>query len=144
MTATADIVTSEVDHALLVPNAALRFVPEKTGKPAASASDNRGITGALVPHRRRRGGSGGDESGAAVTAGSQQTLYVLDADGNPKAITVTVGETNGTMTAITGGALKPGMRVITGQLSGKAGVSGGKGGPAGSAGASRSGGRRGG
>jgi HlyD family secretion protein len=127
MTATADIVTSETNHVLLVPNAALRFVPEKAA-PAAAPSNDSGITGALVPHRRRRGGSsGGDDTVAALTAGGQHNVYVLDANGDPKPVKVTIGQTNGTMTAITGGDLKPGMKVITGQLSGKKGVSGGKG-----------------
>lgn len=148
MTATADIITNQVDNALLVPNAALRFVPEKTDQPAAKESG--GITGAIVPQRRRRGGGagGGDDTAPAITAGGKHTVYVLDAEGKPQPIEVTVGLSNGTMTAITGGNLKPGMKVITGQLSGKKGVSSGTGAAAGSAGANRSagggGGRRGG
>jgi HlyD family secretion protein len=144
MTATADIVTAEVHNALLVPNAALRFVPEKADQPAAKETG--GITGAIVPRRRHRGGGAGDEGAAAVTQGGKHVVYVLDADGKPKPIEVTVGMTNGTMTAITGGDLKPGMKIITGQLSGKKGVSAGTGAAAGSAGANRSaggGGRRG-
>jgi HlyD family secretion protein len=125
MTATADIVTARVDNALLVPNAALRFVPEDTSAPTAAAS-GQGITGALVPRRRRRGGNNGDTA-AAITAGGKHTVYILGEDGKPKPIEVTVGKTNGTVTAITGGNLKPGMRIITGQLSGKKGVSGGTG-----------------
>jgi len=146
MTATADIVTSQIDNALLVPNAALRFVPEKAGGNAPAASGSGGITGALVPHRRRRGGDSGSDTAAAVTQGAQHVVYVLGGDGKPKPVKVTIGQTNGTLTAVTGGDLKPGMRVITGQLSGKKGLTGGKGGPAGSAGANRSagGGRRGG
>jgi len=141
MTATADIITSQQDNVLLVPNAALRFVPEKAGQ-ATAKQGNEGITGALVPRRRRRGGDNGAEGAAAITAGGRHTVYVLDAKGDPKPVEVTVGESNGTMTAITGGGLKPGMRVITGQLSGKKGVSGGTGRAAGSAGAQRSGGGR--
>ncbi|MGN6374139.1 MAG: efflux RND transporter periplasmic adaptor subunit [Sphingomonas sp.] len=121
MTATADIVTSKQDKVLLVPNAALRFVPQNGAK--AGPSGGGGITGALVPRRRRSGSDGGDT--AAVTTGSRQTIYVLGADGKPQPISVTTGETNGTETAITSGNLKPGMKVITGQLSGKQGVSGG-------------------
>lgn len=146
MTATADIVTAEVDHALLVPNAALRFIPEKAAQPAAKESG--GITGAIVPrrHRRSSGSGSGSDAAAAVTEGGKHTVYVLDADGKPRAVEVTVGVTNGTMTAITGGNLKAGMNIITGQLSGKKGVSSGTGAATGSAGAERkagSGGRRG-
>jgi HlyD family secretion protein len=120
MTATADIVTSEQNNVLLVPNAALRFVPETTPAASASASGG-GITGALVPHRRR---GASDTTAPTPTSGGQQTVYVLGADGKPQPIAVTAGQTNGSETAITGGDLKAGMKVITGQLSGKAGVSG--------------------
>ncbi|TPG13490.1 efflux RND transporter periplasmic adaptor subunit [Sphingomonas koreensis] len=145
MTATADIVTMQQDNVLLVPNAALRFVPEDTSDvPAASGSG--GITGALVPRRGRRGaGAASGVDATAIVNGSQQTVYVLDETGKPKPVKVTTGASNGTLTAITGGDLKPGMKVITGQLSGKEGVSGGKGAAAGAAGGNRSagGGRRG-
>lgn len=121
MTATADIITAAQSNALLVPNAALRFTPQAADTPAASASG--GITGALVPQRGRRGGrgGGGGQTGAdtSIAAGGQQTVYVEDASGTPKPIKVTTGATNGTMTVVTGGDLKEGMRVITGQLSGK-------------------------
>ncbi|MGN6271279.1 MAG: efflux RND transporter periplasmic adaptor subunit [Sphingomonas sp.] len=140
MTATADIVTQQVDHALLVPNAALRFVPESTDKAAASDSGG-GITSALVPRRRGRSNDKGGDGATALNAGGQHTVYVLDADGKPQPIKVTIGQTNGTMTVVTSGDLKPGMKVITGQLSGKQGVSGGKG--AGSGGSRSGGGRRG-
>ena len=140
MTATADIVTSQVNNALLVPNAALRFVPEKADAAAASG-ESAGIAGALVPRRRRRGGDDGSDGATALNAGGQHTVYVLDAEGNPKPVSVTIGQTNGTVTVVTGGDLKPGMRVITGQLSGKKGVSEGKGAAAGGGG-NRSGGSR--
>jgi len=39
-------------------------------------------------------------------------------------VQVTTGDTNGTDTEITGGDLKPGMKVITGQLAAEAGGSG--------------------
>ena len=140
MTATADIVTSQVNNALLVPNAALRFVPEKADAAAASG-ESAGIAGALVPRRRRRGGDDGSDGATALNAGGQHTVYVVDAEGNPKPVSVTIGQTNGTVTVVTGGDLKPGMRVITGQLSGKKGVSEGKGAAAGGGG-NRSGGSR--
>ncbi|HEX7656199.1 MAG TPA: efflux RND transporter periplasmic adaptor subunit, partial [Sphingomonas sp.] len=74
MTATADIVTSQVNNALLVPNAALRFVPEKADAAAASG-ESAGIAGALVPRRRRRGGDDGSDGATALNAGGQHTVY---------------------------------------------------------------------
>lgn len=112
MTATADIVTTQKNDVLLVPNAALRFKPSTADGAAASSSG--GIAGALVP-RRPRSGNGADKS-ATVGRGGKQTVYVKGADGTPTAVSVTTGETNGSLTEVTGGDLKPGMEVITGQL----------------------------
>ncbi|WP_313809222.1 efflux RND transporter periplasmic adaptor subunit [Sphingobium sp.] len=108
MTATADIVTQELHDVLLVPNSALRF------KPSTGTSDG-GITSQIVPgpRRFRRGGANRQVS---FGVGSSQTVYVVGADGNPKAVQVIVGASDGARTVITGGDLKPGMRVITGQL----------------------------
>ena len=109
MTATADIVTQQLSNVLLVPNAALRF------KPSTGAGQGGGITSQIVPgpRRFRRGGANRQVS---FGIGSSQTVYVVGEDGNPKAVQVTVGASDGARTAITGGGLKPGMRVITGQL----------------------------
>ncbi|MEG3087384.1 efflux RND transporter periplasmic adaptor subunit [Sphingomonas sp. PB4P5] len=112
MTATADIVTTEKNNVLLVPNAALRFTP--ADPKASTASGGGGITSALAPPRPRRSGTAARAT--SVARGGRQTVYVKNADGTPKAIEITTGETNGTMTEVTGGGLTPGMDVITGQL----------------------------
>lgn len=111
MTATADIVTTAKPNVLLVPNAALRFKPADTGASGGSS----GIAGALVPRPRRRGGANSGK-GETVKRGGAQTVYVLDAEGTPKPVDITTGESNGSMTEVLGGALKPGDKVITGQL----------------------------
>ncbi|MET0246559.1 MAG: efflux RND transporter periplasmic adaptor subunit [Sphingomonas sp.] len=122
MTATAEITTKARDNVLLVPNAALRFTPAATDSSAGKAND-KGIAGALVPTRPRRGG-GGAEKSATRGRGAQQQVYVLGADGTPQPVAVTTGETDGSVTEVTGGDLKPGMKVITGQMaSGEAGKS---------------------
>ncbi|MEJ7933620.1 efflux RND transporter periplasmic adaptor subunit [Sphingobium sp. AN558] len=106
MTATADIVTQELRDVLLVPNAAMRFKP--------SAGKGRGgITSVLPgPGRMRRGSA----RQVSFGAGSSQTVYVIGEDGEPKPIQIVIGASDGARTVVTGGALKPGMRVITGQL----------------------------
>lgn len=107
MTATADIVTQELHDVLLVPNSALRFKP-------SAARQGGGITSVLPgPGRMRRGGGKREVS---IGAGSSQTVYVVGEDGKPKAVQVTVGASDGARTVISGGDLKAGMRVITGQL----------------------------
>jgi len=108
MTATASIITKQLQSALLVPNAALRFNPN------AGGAKTGGITSSLMPGPRR----GGNRAARSVSfgAGSSQTVYVLGDDGTPQPVQVTVGDSDGSRTAITGGDLKAGMKVITGQL----------------------------
>ncbi|SFR83077.1 efflux RND transporter periplasmic adaptor subunit [Sphingomonas jatrophae] len=105
MTATADIVTTEKNNVLLVPNAALRFNPNSGGGAAS-----RGAGGALMMGPRR-GARPARE--VAIGRGSKQEIYVLGADGAPKPVEVTVGDSDGSQTEVSGPALRPGMRVIT-------------------------------
>ncbi|WP_260599688.1 efflux RND transporter periplasmic adaptor subunit [Sphingomonas endolithica] len=133
MTATADIVTTARNNVLLVPSAALRFKPADPST-AGAAGGGGGIAGAIVPSRPRRGGSGGGGGGggtgagrsATIGRGGHQTVYVKDEAGQPKAVSVVTGDTNGSVTEVTGGDLKPGMEVITGQLSGNTATGGGQ------------------
>ncbi|RYE02676.1 MAG: efflux RND transporter periplasmic adaptor subunit, partial [Sphingomonadales bacterium] len=124
MTATAEITTKAKPNVLLVPNAALRFTPSLPG--ASSGGESKGsIAGSLVPSRPRRGNR--TESTANIAQGGKQTVYIVGEDGKPQAVEVTIGETNGTVTEITGGDLKPGAKVITGQLSAGGSGKGGSG-----------------
>ena len=109
MTATADIVTSDKQNVLLVPNAALRFKPTAAG---AAGGSSGGIAGSLTfrPRRDR------PERTAKLARGASQTVYVKDAAGKPQPVQVTTGDSNGTMTEVLSGNLKPGQQVITGQL----------------------------
>jgi len=118
MTATAEIVTTERRNVLLVPNAALRWSPERDA--AQASQQGGGVTSVLVP-RGGRGGRGGGRGGRAqrevsIGRGSRQTVYVLGADGTPTAVRVVVGESNGSVTEITGGDLREGQEVITARL----------------------------
>jgi HlyD family secretion protein len=115
MTATAEIVTTERANALLVPNAALRWSPERD---AASQRAQGGITSVLIPRRGRggRGGQGGGGREVSIGRGSRQTVYVLGADGTPSPVRVVVGESNGSETEITGGDLREGQEVVTARL----------------------------
>lgn len=111
MTATAEIVTTERQNVLLVPNAALRWSPERD----AANSKAGGVTSVLVPRIGRRGGRGGGRE-VSIGRGSRQTVYVLGADGNPQPVQIVVGESNGSETEITGGSLHEGQEVITARL----------------------------
>jgi HlyD family secretion protein len=119
MTATAEIITRAKPNVLLVPNAALRFRPGA----GQGASGQGGIAGALVPRGRRGGAGGAQPKEATMRRGAQQTVYILGEEGQPQPVQVTTGDTNGTVTEVTGGDLKPGMKVITGQLASEGGAS---------------------
>lgn len=134
MTATADITTSARQNVLLVPNAAFRFKPTE-----ASQQQSGGITSALGPPRLRRGQ---DQRGATVGRGGRQQLYVLQADGTIKQLTVTTGDTNGTETEVLGNDLQPGMKVVTGELVANAKRTQRRSGSSGAAGASSGGSQR--
>ena len=119
MTATAEITTTAKKGVLLVPNAALRFQPSD----AAAGQSGGGIASALGPPRFRRGNQ---ERSATIGKGATQSVYIQDADGSLKQLKVITGDTNGFMTEVTGGELKPGMKVVTGQLAPGASKKGGR------------------
>lgn len=119
MTATAEIVTTERQGALLIPNSALRFRPTADGAPSADAKKG-GMAGAILSGPPRRRGRGGDRS-ATIGRGSTQTVYVLGDNGQPRPVQVRIGESDGQVTEVIGGELKPGMNVITGQLASDSG-----------------------
>ena len=110
MTGTADITTLTRENALLVPNAALRFTPATTD--AAEKKSGSSVMGALMPRmpRQTRKPRPADSNSGA------QRVWVLQ-EGQPVAIDVQTGATNGRVTEVTGGALKAGMQVITEALS---------------------------
>jgi HlyD family secretion protein len=104
MTATATIVTARRDHVLLVPNAALRFTPPETAEPKQAGS----FVSRLLPRPpaepKKHNGS---------TASASPQVWVLDANQQPQPVPVEIGESNGRLTEIVAGDLKPGMAVIT-------------------------------
>ncbi len=118
MTATAEIVTSEKRDVLLVPNAALRFSPDAS----TTSGERSGVTKVLMPGPPR-GTAGSKTREVKIGRGSAQRVYVLDAQGEPEAVAVTTGDTNGTLTEVTGDSLREGAQVITGKLA-PAGASG--------------------
>lgn len=103
MTATATIVTAQRENALLVPNAALRFTPPQIN----AAKRNRSLISSLLPHRPDQPKQRNNMS----TSGSAQ-IWILTKNG-PQVVPVKTGVTNGRLTEIISGDLKPGMAVIT-------------------------------
>jgi len=113
MTATASILTAVRRNTMLIPNAALRFVPDGMIKPSSG-----GIFG---PPKSGKGGFGvaGQDKTATIGRGSLQTIYVIDGKDDPRPVKVSVGDTNGTLTSVTSDQLKLGMQVATGKLAQK-------------------------
>jgi HlyD family secretion protein len=105
MTATAEITVQHIADAILVPNAALRFTPPR---PQERESSHGGLLRALLPHppharsKRRE---------AAATDQTQPRVWVLR-NGRAASIPVTVGATDGVMTEVRGGSIKPGMALL--------------------------------
>jgi HlyD family secretion protein len=101
MTANVKILVDQRPNVLRVLNAALRYHPaSETPQPAG-------------------GGKGG--KGAAP----QQAVWSLDANNKPQRVVVTTGESDGTYTEVTSGALKDGDRVIVAEVAKATTASGG-------------------
>lgn len=105
MTATADILIKQVEDALLVPNAALRFNPQKSGPQTESS---RGFVSSLIPHPPVGSKPREDTGGANKNI---QHVWVLR-DGQAVAIAVNTGSTDGIVTEVTSANIEPGMSLI--------------------------------
>lgn len=121
MTATATIQTSERQPALLVPNTALRFTPSQAGEAGASSAPSGGsnIVSRLMP---RPPGSVARRSATPAgngNAGGARQLWVLR-DGQPVAVRVSAGASDGRRTEVSGAGLAEGDAVIVDQRSGAA------------------------
>jgi HlyD family secretion protein len=90
---------------VLVPNAALRFTPPAVQSEAASGGT---LISKLMPRPPRSGAKKGDEGGTARKA---QRVWTLR-DGQPAAIAIQSGATDGAMTEIVSGNIEPGVAVI--------------------------------
>lgn len=108
MTGTAEIIATRRDNVLLVPNAALRFSPAAQGKTQKSSG---GFLGRMMPRPPRQ-----TAQRAPVSKGESQRVWTLR-EGEPVAVSVTVGPTDGRMTEVTGGDVHEGMQVVTEMLS---------------------------
>ncbi len=91
MTANVKILVSQRPHVLKVPNAALRY------QPAEAAADGAGVSA------RRRGSA-------------EKAVWTIDANETPHRVAIGTGESDGTFTEVTSGALKETDRVIVAAL----------------------------
>ena len=114
MTATATIKAKQLNDVLLVPNTALRFTPTNIDSDIQkSMNGKKGIATSLMPSMPRSNSRKTAKFNASTSSIKQ--VWVIDANGSAKKISVKTGISNGHMTEITGGDLKVGMQVITDQ-----------------------------
>jgi HlyD family secretion protein len=117
MTATATIAAQEKDNVWVVPNSALRFSPDgANGAARAASGSGGGLVSKLLP--RPPGGMGGRRGGgggaAREAAGGTGRIWVLK-DGQPVALTVQKGVSDGRQTEVSGAGLVEGLPMITDQ-----------------------------
>jgi len=105
MTATAEVEVERAEDALLVPAAALRFASRAATTPGNSGS----FLERLMPRPPRPPSAA---NGAGASTGPQ--VHVLR-EGQPVAVPVTTGSSNGQFTRITGGDLAAGTEVVVGE-----------------------------
>lgn len=110
MTATAEIIVKKIKDALLVPNAALRFTPPEK---ALEARTRRSIFTRLFSHRPHPSPNLREASQAQP---NRQRLWELKG-GHPFSVYITTGVTNGTVTQVIGGNIKPGTALIVDTVS---------------------------
>jgi len=106
MTATADIIIKQVENVMLVPNAALRFTPPQT-TPDAS------VMRSILPGPPR---APGKQRKVILSEKTQQRVWTLQ-DNVAVAIPVTIGVTDGRVTEILDGDIKPGMPLLVDTVS---------------------------
>jgi len=106
MTATADITVNKVENAILVSNAALRFIAPIKEKEAPSNGSS--LFNKLLPRRHR---SPAKQRKDSTANNKLQHVWTLR-DGKLFAIAVSIGATDGRMTEVTSDDIKPGMPLV--------------------------------
>jgi HlyD family secretion protein len=106
MTASADITVSKIEDAVLVPNAALRFAPRQQQQTVS-----RGLLGALLPHPPRMDMQRPEESANKT----QKQVWTID-NGILTPVNITVGSSDGIMTEVVEGDIKPGTELVVDTL----------------------------
>jgi HlyD family secretion protein len=115
MTATALITVAHKNGVLLAPNAALRFNPKTLPVAALRPGGPPGGPGGGPPFGPRQNNTGSQT--ADFNRGARRQIWVLGAKGQIQALSVTTGDTDGSMTEVSGPGVQPGLKVVTGQLS---------------------------
>jgi HlyD family secretion protein len=108
MTATADITVKKLEKVVLIPNAALRFTPPTPAVANGEKKSTGGLVGSLLPRPPRIG----PRTRQQAANNKRQQVWILK-DGQPIAVPITIGSTNGSVTEVIAGEVKPGMALLT-------------------------------
>jgi HlyD family secretion protein len=124
MTANLTITIDERNNVLKVPNAALRFTPQRTDSGSGAGAQGQ-AQGQGQGRRRQQSGdnaAGGNNAqsnfapaSAPVLPGQVRVVWVLGQNGKPERRRITVGLSDGSATEVVEGDLNEGDMVITGQ-----------------------------
>src|ERR1051325_1895119 len=124
MTANMTITIDERNNVLKVPNAALRFTPQRTDSGSGAGAQGQ-AQGQGQGRRRQQSGdnaAGGNNAqsnfapaSAPVLPGQMRVVWVLGQNGKPERRRITVGLSDGSATEVVEGDLNEGDMVITGQ-----------------------------
>ena len=113
MTANVSIIVASHENVLRIPSQALRFKPglakvkKKAGSQSASASER-------TEGDAQGGPSEGGSGRASAEGKGKPTVWFLNPEGEPTAVNVKTGVTDGTYTELVEGELKEGDEVIVG------------------------------
>ncbi len=113
MTATAVITVNKRDNVVLVPNAAMRFMP--TVKGAVGNSGRGGLVGMLLPHPPGMNDSKTEEPD---TKKREQQVWTVRG-GQLAALSFTRGLSDGQQTEVVSGQVEPGTELVTEEVSAK-------------------------
>ncbi len=113
MTAYVNIIVDRARHALLVPNAALRYKPKLDNAATPDSSKPEAGSGEGKRGWRKHGAKG--EGQGAATSSVMGKIYVLKA-GKPVMVRVHTGITDGRSTVVSGDGLAAGDKVIVSEL----------------------------
>ncbi|NVM21680.1 MAG: efflux RND transporter periplasmic adaptor subunit, partial [Desulfobacterales bacterium] len=102
----AEIITKTVEDAILVPNGALRFTPPASESEVSKSGGS--LLRAILPGRRRRPA----KQRKALNADKSKHLVWTLREKQPVAIPVTIGSSDGRVTEVVAGDVKPGLPVL--------------------------------
>jgi len=125
MTANVTIITERKQDVMRIPNSALRFNPrafmkDDTKKDAPKAGLGQPMGMGMFGGGQRPAGQAGNSSKGGTVTRREDRIWVLDANGQPKAIVVKAGITDGQFTEVSGEGVTEGLQVLVGVDTNKA------------------------